>query len=130
MAPRLRFTTTTLSTRDPRALASFYESLLGWRRLADDEGWVLLRAHGDHDRGGHALAFHEDVEYAPPVWPSRPDRQRMMAHLEIATDDLDGAVTWALECGAQLADAQPQDDVRVMLDPDGHPFCLFLSVES
>jgi hypothetical protein len=25
-----------------------------------------------------------------------------------------------------LADFQPQDDVRVLFDPDGHPFCLFL----
>ena len=24
----------------------------------------------------------------------------------------------------ELADFQPQDDVRVLLDPDGHPFCL------
>jgi hypothetical protein len=29
--------------------------------------------------------------------------------------------------GATLAQVQPQDDVRVLLDPDGHPFCLFLS---
>ncbi len=25
-----------------------------------------------------------------------------------------------------LADSQPQDDVRVCLDPAGHPCCLFL----
>jgi hypothetical protein len=24
-----------------------------------------------------------------------------------------------------VADHQPQDDVRVMLDPAGHPFCLY-----
>jgi hypothetical protein len=29
--------------------------------------------------------------------------------------------------GARLADVQPQDDVRVMLDPAGHPFCLYVS---
>ena len=29
-------------------------------------------------------------------------------------------------CGATLADVQPQEDVRVHLDPDGHPFCLYL----
>ena len=124
-APRLRFTTTTLSTRDPQRLATFYEALLGWERRADDEGWVVLRAPGDDDRGGHALAFHEDVEYVPPVWPSRPREQQMSAHLEIATTDVDGAVAHAIACGARLADCQPQHDVRVMLDPDGHPFCLF-----
>ncbi len=31
-----------------------------------------------------------------------------------------------MQCGATLADTQPQDDVRVLLDPVGHPFCLVL----
>jgi len=34
-------------------------------------------------------------------------------------------VQWALEAGATLADFQPDLDNRVMLDPAGHPFCLF-----
>lgn len=127
MPPRLRFTTTTLSTRDPRRLAAFYEALLGWERRVDEDGWVVLRAPGDADRSGHALAFHVDEEYVPPVWPSSGGRQQMMAHLEIATDDLDAAVEHALASGASVASRQPQDDVRVMLDPDGHPFCLFES---
>jgi len=49
----------------------------------------------------------------------------MMMHLDIAVDDLDEAVVWALEAGATLAEHQPQDQVRVLLDPAGHPFCLF-----
>ena len=28
-----------------------------------------------------------------------------------------------------LADFQPQADVRVVLDPAGHPFCLYLDEE-
>ena len=32
---------------------------------------------------------------------------------------------WALKAGAVLAEHQPQQDVRVLLDPAGHPFCLF-----
>ena len=31
---------------------------------------------------------------------------------------------------AQLADFQPQDDVRVYLDPAGHPFCLWAEPSS
>jgi hypothetical protein len=49
----------------------------------------------------------------------------MMAHLDIAVDDVDAAVAKALALGARLADFQPQDDVRVCFDPVGHPFCLF-----
>lgn len=34
-------------------------------------------------------------------------------------------MTRAIEESAELAGEQPQDDVRVMLDPESHPFCLF-----
>lgn len=49
----------------------------------------------------------------------------MMVHLDFAVDDLDAGVARALELGARLADHQPQDGVRVMIDPAGHPFCQF-----
>jgi hypothetical protein len=32
----------------------------------------------------------------------------------------------ALALGATLAAHQPQEEVRVLLDPAGHPFCLYL----
>ena len=63
--------------------------------------------------------------YKPPAWPAVPGEQQMMIHLDIEVDDLDVGVAWAIEAGATLAEHQPQDDVRVMLDPAGHPFCLF-----
>ena len=44
-----------------------------------------------------------------------------------ALDDLEAAGRHALAAGAVLADFQPQSDVRVYLDPAGHPFCLFLA---
>jgi predicted enzyme related to lactoylglutathione lyase len=44
----------------------------------------------------------------------------------IEVDDLDAAVALAVEAGATVAEFQPQDGVRVCLDPAGHPFCLFL----
>jgi hypothetical protein len=50
----------------------------------------------------------------------------MMLHLDLEVDDLDAAVSYALECGAELPDFQPQEKVRVMLDPAGHPFCLYV----
>ena len=49
----------------------------------------------------------------------------MMMHLDFGVDDLADGVAWAIECGAQEAAHQPQPDVRVMVDPEGHPFCLF-----
>jgi len=67
------------------------------------------------------------AHYAPPVWPSAAGKQQITQHLDIAVTDLDEAVTWATNAGATLASYQPQEDVRVMLDPAGHPFCLFLA---
>ena len=122
-APRLRIAGTVLSTRDAQALAGFYERLLGWPRLMDEPGWVVLRA----EPAGHGLSFHDDVEYVRPTWPSSAGEQQMMVHLDIATDDLDAAVAHAIECGAVRAGYQPQEGVTVMLDPEGHPFCLFPS---
>jgi hypothetical protein len=49
-----------------------------------------------------------------------------MAHLDFEVDDLDLAGAHAVAAGATLADHQPQGDVRVYLDPDGHPFCLWV----
>ena len=54
----------------------------------------------------------------------------MSMHLDIAVDDLDASVAYAVSVGAEVASFQPQDTVRVMLDPAGHPFCLYLDTEA
>lgn len=61
----------------------------------------------------------------PPSWPAGPAEQQMQLHLDVAVEDLAAAVAFAEAGGAVQAEHQPQDDVRVMLDPAGHPFCLF-----
>jgi catechol 2,3-dioxygenase-like lactoylglutathione lyase family enzyme len=120
--PRIRVAATVLGAPDPRALADFYEQLLGWTREDDEPVWVRLRP----PEGRPGLSIQYEPEYVPPVWPATPDKQQMTAHLDIAVDDLEEAVAWALDAGASLAEFQPQDAVRVMLDPAGHPFCLFV----
>jgi hypothetical protein len=47
-------------------------------------------------------------------------------HLDIEVDDLEAAGAQAVAAGAVLAEHQPQEDVRVYLDPAGHPFCLWV----
>jgi catechol 2,3-dioxygenase-like lactoylglutathione lyase family enzyme len=115
-------TAITLNSPDPSALARFYERLLGWTTSVDKEGWVVL----PNPEGGIGLSFQKEDIYVRPVWPARPGEQQMMMHLEIRVDDLDAGCAHAQACGAILADYQPQDDVRVHLDPDGHPFCLYI----
>jgi hypothetical protein len=47
-----------------------------------------------------------------------------MMHLDFQVADLDDAVAEALALGAKLSPTQPQEHVRVLADPAGHPFCL------
>jgi Glyoxalase-like domain len=59
--------------------------------------------------------------YRRPAWPAGPGDQQMMSHLDIEADDLEAAGAHAVAAGAMLAGHQPQDHVRVYLDPAGHP---------
>ncbi len=119
----LTLTTVNISAADPGALAHFYERLLSWQITAEEPDWVMLRSP-DRDV---ALSFQTQTDYVRPVWPAGASDQQMMMHLEIRVDDLIGAGAHATACGATLADYQPQDDVRVYLDPAGHPFCLWVA---
>ncbi|MDT4986782.1 MAG: hypothetical protein QOI74_876 [Micromonosporaceae bacterium] len=110
-----------LDSLDARALAEFYRQLLGWQIGSDEEGWVTLIAPG----GGPKLSFATEPEYQPPTWPSGADRQQMMIHVDFLVADLDAAQAHAVAIGATAASWQPQPDVRVLIDPAGHPFCLF-----
>ena len=118
----MRLTATVLDTPDPKGLALFYQRLLGWPIGSDEPDWVTLRPQ---DRGA-GLSFQLEEEHVPPVWPAQAGDPRMQLHLDIQVDDLAAAVEVAVEAGATVADFQPQDDVRVLLDLAGHPFCLFV----
>lgn len=106
---------------DPHLLGRFYSRLLGWEIWSEDaEGCCL-----DAGEGVASLSFQRNEEYVRPVWPAPPDQQQMMLHLDFEVEDLAAAVGHAVELGAELPDHQPQEDVRVLLDPAGHPFCLY-----
>jgi catechol 2,3-dioxygenase-like lactoylglutathione lyase family enzyme len=151
---RIRLAATVLDAPDAQELARFYQRLLG-REVAEDEAdWVVLRSPGGGEPGGGAadrraagggaagsraapsfqaalsfraaLSFQTERGYVPPVWPAGPGDPQMSMHLDFEVDDLDVATAQAVAAGAILAGFQPQDDVRVFLDPAGHPFCFFL----
>lgn len=113
----------TLNSPDPQKLGRFYQRLLGWTLHADEPGWVTLAPSKE---AGYNLAFQREELYERPVWPAEAGKPQMSIHLDLEVDDLDEAVAHAVEAGAELAAYQPQKDVRVMLDPDGHPFCLYV----
>ncbi|MFD7898097.1 VOC family protein [Streptomyces sp. NPDC059743] len=120
--PRMTLTGAVLDGPSAGELAAFYRRLLDWTVAAEESDWVKLVPPG----GGAGLAFQSEPGYIRPVWPSEPGRQQMIIHLDIEVDDLDPAVAYATELGATLHGFQPQDDVRVCLDPAGHPFCFWI----
>lgn len=128
--PRLQLTSITVGTDDPHGLASFYRGLLGYRMTADepatgdDLGWAQLKPPAGEQ--GPTLNFEGERQFRRPTWPAVAGGQNATQHLDIWVDDLAEATAWAVHCGAVLAEFQPQDDVRVLFDPSGHPFCLFL----
>ncbi|WP_298988760.1 VOC family protein [uncultured Pseudokineococcus sp.] len=126
----LRLSAAVLGGPDPGALAAFYRALLGWEVLLEEPEWVMLRPPG----GGTGLSFQLERDHVPPVWPQGPGDQQVQVHLDVAVEVLGGdpaaslaaAAERAVALGGRLPEHQPQEDVRVVLDPAGHPFCLFL----
>jgi predicted enzyme related to lactoylglutathione lyase len=116
-----------LDAPDARELAHFYARLLGWRIFNESEGWVDLAPSED---AGYNFAFATEPNYSRPVWPTQQGEPQMSMHLDIEVDDLDEALAYAIEVGAEVAAYQPQEKVRVMLDPAGHPFCLYVDTDS
>ena len=120
--PSFTFIASVLGTPDPRGLARFYRHVLGWPIRDDTDEWATLRPAD----GSTGLSFQLERDHVPPVWPPvGPADQQMQLHLEIEVDDLAAASAHAEACGAPVSACQPQDDVRVHVDPAGHPFCLY-----
>lgn len=128
--PAMRITGPVLDTDDPIGLARFYERLLGWEVVEQEgprpgyppeDGWAKLRSPS----GDMKIELQYEQHFVRPTWPTAAGEQQMMMHLDIGVADLEAGVAWAVEAGATVAAHQPQQDVRVMLDPAGHPFCLF-----
>jgi catechol 2,3-dioxygenase-like lactoylglutathione lyase family enzyme len=111
---------TAIEAPDPAALARFYSRLLDWPVVHQDNGTFVIKPPQE----SVFIVFQAAEDYVPPVWPTRPGEQRTMMHLDVEVHDLDAAIADAVSLGAQIAEYQPQENVRVLLDPAGHPFCL------
>ncbi|THA23679.1 VOC family protein [Streptomyces sp. RKND-216] len=113
-----------LECPDPHALARFYAELLGWELAKEDtDGAALIPPDGVA-----YLGFQHAPGYVRPVWPAREGEPHITMHLDFEVSDLGAAVAHALALGAEPAFHQPQPNVRVLLDPAGHPFCLYVDV--
>ena len=111
-----RLAMVTLDTADPAASAAFWSGMLGWDVTYSEGDYAMLTGPSN------ALGFGRVEGYVAPGWPNENGSKQF--HFDLAVDDLDQAQERAVELGATVADPQPGETWRVLLDPDGHPFCL------
>lgn len=104
-------------------LAGFYQELLGWKQERPDDEWIIV-ASGDNT--GTPLVFQQVDGYQRPVWPAEPNEQQQMLHLDfyVEAGEFEKEVARAISLGAHPAATQLSNDWMVLLDPEGHPFCI------
>jgi catechol 2,3-dioxygenase-like lactoylglutathione lyase family enzyme len=106
----------TVDCADPAGEAAFWAAALGWE---------VTYADGDYGMasdGTLRLGFGRVDGWERPAWPN-PDGTKQF-HLDLAVADLATAEQQLLALGATKPADQPGDTWTVLLDPDGHPFCL------
>ena len=116
--PKISIEAVVLDTDDPRGLAEFYASLLGWEieSAEDDLVTIVGGASGQLD-------FQLALNHKPPTWPDNAIPQQF--HLDLHVDDLNEAAVYAESLGARrAASGDHSPNFIVFLDPSGHPFCL------
>ena len=114
--PTARLAMVTLDCADAEASAAFWSGLLGWDVAHSERDYAMLTGPD------HALGFGRVEDYQPPAWPNEHGSKQF--HFDLAVEDLDAAQEQAVSLGATVADPQPGETWRVLLDPTGHPFCL------
>ena len=122
--------------RTPSSWPGSHAAVLGWtvkdEATSDAGTWALIESPA----GELKMEFQGADDYTPPVWPNAPGQQQMMMHIDVAVEVIGGErdprerfsefVDHVVSLGGRVAEHQPQEDrVVVMLDPAGHPFCLF-----
>ena len=106
-----------IDSADPAGQAKFYAAALGWEVTYSDDNYGMVE--GD----GTKIGFGKVDHFRPAPWPDEASAKRF--HLDLQVDDLDDATERLCALGASQPDFQPGDGRwRVLLDPDGQPFCL------
>ena len=128
-----------LDTTNARALAEFYRQLLGYVYRAGDEpptagrpdergqDWLVL----ENPSGAGRLAFQQVKELPRSTWPDARIPQQLHLDLSVPTmAELQNQHTRAIDLGAKVLFDRSKDEqepLYVFADPDGHPFCIFVS---
>ncbi|TYL45689.1 VOC family protein [Nocardioides sp. BGMRC 2183] len=117
-APINKFLAFCIDTPDAARAARFYAALTGGEASEFPEyRYAAVEALGT------SLNFQTVADYRRPEWPGQEHPQQF--HLDFGVPALEPAIAHAQALGATVAAEQPDGATwRVMIDPDGHPFCL------
>jgi predicted enzyme related to lactoylglutathione lyase len=115
----LRIQSLSIDAHDPRALASFWEAALGWRRTFDDEEEVVLEPPEESAESGVA----PDLLFLP-VPEGKVVKNRL--HLDLRPIDQAAEVARLEALGASRVDVGQSPNVTwvVLGDPEGNEFCV------
>jgi len=130
-----------LDTTNARVLAEFYRELLGFQYRRGDEPpppgqpdkrgreWLVIR----HPSGAPRIAFQQVETLHHSTWPNNDVPQQLHLDTSVPTkQELERQHRRALQLGARLLLDRSNDPVEplyVYADPEGHPFCIFVSPE-
>jgi catechol 2,3-dioxygenase-like lactoylglutathione lyase family enzyme len=130
-----------LDTTDARASAEFWRQLLGlvYRPGHEPPGpgeddpagrdWLNLRTPD----GEPSLAFQQVGSLPRTTWPEPGVPQQLHLDLTVAdVAELDAVHARVLALGGTLRLDRvddPEEPLRAYADPDGHPFCVFVSLD-
>jgi len=109
----------TIDSPDAARSARFYADLTGGEvtGVYPEYGYACAEVLGT------TFNFQTVADYNAPQWPTQEHPQQV--HLDLRVVDLDAAVAHATSLGATVAKTQSDEGGwLVLLDPDGHPFCL------
>ena len=110
-----------IDSRDPDALASFWEAVLGWQRV------------GDGDADEIEIRPPDGVAATPLLFVRVPDDKTVKnrLHLDLRPDDRDAEVARLEALGARRVEigqsADPAVTWVVLADPEGNEFCVLRS---
>lgn len=107
----------TLDCAEAGPMSAFWSELLGWEVTASGDGYAMITGPS-----GVSIGIGEVEGYQPPGWPNEQGSKQF--HFDLACDDIAADEERAVSLGATLAEPQPGETWRVLLDPAGHPFCL------
>jgi len=110
----------TVDCRDPKALAEFWTTALGWQVVDESEDGVMIAPFAKHHPGVFPVYFQENPD--PKVVKNR-------WHFDLAPVDQAAEVARLQSLGARHADIG-QGDVAwvVMADVEGNEFCVLRSL--